>query len=51
MKVVREWALREDLELLIVWPPELAVPFYRRQGFSRRTEIMQLPLRPYYTEA
>ena len=50
LKEVREWAVREDLELLIVWPSDRAAPFYQREGFSQRTEIMQLLLRPYYTD-
>lgn len=34
-----------DLELLIVWPSERAVPFYGRLGFRWENEVMELRLR------
>lgn len=45
MEKVKEWAVECDLELLIVWPSERAVPFYEREGFSVKNEIMELILR------
>jgi ribosomal protein S18 acetylase RimI-like enzyme len=36
-----------DLELLIVWPSEQAVPFYERLGFQWENEVMELRLRDY----
>lgn len=36
-----------DLELLIVWPSERAVPFYERLGFRWENEVMELRLRAY----
>ncbi|HEX8262479.1 MAG TPA: GNAT family N-acetyltransferase [Allosphingosinicella sp.] len=36
-----------DLELLIVWPSERAVPFYERLGFQWENEVMELRLRDY----
>ena len=44
------WARDVDLELVIVWPSEQARAFYGRHGFSERTEIMELVLRPAYVE-
>jgi GNAT superfamily N-acetyltransferase len=43
---VKEWALREDLELLVVWPSERAYPFYERAGFRRQPDPLVLKLRP-----
>lgn len=37
----------DDLELLIVWPSERAVPFYDRLGFRWENEVMELRLRDY----
>ena len=42
---VKEWAIESDLELLIVWPSERAVPFYEREGFQNKNEILELILR------
>jgi len=42
-----DWARREDLELLIVWPSTRAVPFYERLGFTRENDVLQLTLREY----
>lgn len=50
MKRVIEWAQSEDLELLIVWPSDQAIPFYQRLGFDSENDVMQLTLRPYYDE-
>ena len=40
-------SVEADLELLIVWPSERAVPFYERLGFRRENEVMELRLRDY----
>ena len=42
-----DWARREDLELLIVWPSTRAVPFYERLRFTRENDVLQLTLREY----
>ena len=44
---VVEASRSEDLELLIVWPSEPAVPFYARAGFQYENEVMELRLRDY----
>lgn len=41
-----EWARTRELETVIVWPSDRARPFYARHGFSDRSEIMELVLRP-----
>lgn len=40
-------AAAEELELLIVWPSERAVPFYARAGFLWENEVMELRLRDH----
>ncbi|HEX8643147.1 MAG TPA: GNAT family N-acetyltransferase [Allosphingosinicella sp.] len=47
LRHVTAWAAAEDLELLIVWPSALAVPFYTRSGFACENEVMELRLREY----
>lgn len=47
LKRVIAWAKDEDYELLIVYPSEQAVPYYRRAGFTTETEVMELTLRAY----
>jgi len=42
---VKEWAGQQDLELLILWPSDLSVGFYKRAGFSSEHEILQCRLR------
>ena len=49
LKRVVEWSRDEDLELLIVYPSELAVPFYQRGGFTMENEVMELRLRDFYS--
>jgi GNAT superfamily N-acetyltransferase len=41
-----EWARTRELETVIVWPSDRARPFYARHGFSDRSEVMELVLRP-----
>jgi ribosomal protein S18 acetylase RimI-like enzyme len=48
MRHAAAWAKEEDLELLIVWPSERAIPFYGRLGFRSDNDVMQLELREYY---
>jgi GNAT superfamily N-acetyltransferase len=45
LAAVEEWAQKEDLELLVVWPSERAYPFYERSGFSRHPDPLVLKLR------
>jgi GNAT superfamily N-acetyltransferase len=47
LRHVMQWAAAEDLELLIVWPSEAAIPFYTRSGFAWENEVMELRLREY----
>ena len=50
LQKVIEWATAEDLELLIVYPSERAIPFYQRAGFKTENEVMELTLREFYSE-
>lgn len=45
MKKLIGWARTIDLELLIVWPSDESVEFYKQFGFSQKHEILQLSLR------
>lgn len=47
LRHVVDHAWAADLELLIVWPSERAVPFYDRLGFRWENEVMELRLRGY----
>lgn len=47
LKNVVDWAQSEDLELLLVYPSDEAVNFYRRSGFENDEEILKLVLRDY----
>ncbi|MFC2078892.1 GNAT family N-acetyltransferase [Candidatus Bipolaricaulota bacterium] len=42
MEYLIDWAHAEDLELLIVWPSDRAVPFYRRLGFDADSPLAPL---------
>lgn len=44
LAVVKDWALRERLELLVVWPSERAYPFYERGGYRRHPDPVVLKL-------
>ena len=46
LAVVKNWAAAENLELLVVWPSELAYPFYERAGFSRQVDPLVLKFAP-----
>jgi len=47
MRHVIAWAQTEELELLIVWPSDRAISFYRKLGFKSENDILQRTLRPY----
>lgn len=48
MEEVKQWAANCDLEILIVWPSEEAIPFYERAGFKGENDIMELVIREDY---
>jgi GNAT superfamily N-acetyltransferase len=45
LAAVKDWSVGEDLELLVVWPSELAYPFYERGGYRRYPDPVVLVLR------
>ena len=45
MEHYQEWARQQNLEMLVLWPSQRAVPFYPRGGFHRPTEAMEYRLR------
>ena len=47
MAHVKEWATKQDLEFLLVWPSEDSQSFYERAGFGPPEGVAQLTLRPY----
>lgn len=47
LRKVIEWAKGEDFELLLVYPSEESVNFYRRSGFENDDEVLKLVLRNY----
>jgi GNAT superfamily N-acetyltransferase len=42
---VKNWAVGERLELLVVWPSDRAYPFYERGGYRRYSDpvVLKLP--------
>lgn len=46
MDYVKDWAIENDFEILIVWPSSKAVNFYERKGFSNENDVMELVIRP-----
>lgn len=44
---VIDWAKTEDFELLLVYPSDEAINFYKRLGFENDSEILKLILREY----
>jgi GNAT superfamily N-acetyltransferase len=44
LAAIKSWAISESLELLVVWPSELAYPFYKRAGFRRYPDPVVLKL-------
>ena len=45
LAAVKNWALNQKLELLVVWPSERAYPFYERGGYRRYPDPVVLKLR------
>ena len=48
---VKKWAEEEDYELLIVYPSDESVSFYKRAGFVEENDVMQLVIREYYSSS
>jgi GNAT superfamily N-acetyltransferase len=46
LAAIKNWAIEESLELLVVWPSEMAYPFYERAGFHRYPDPVVLRLAP-----
>lgn len=44
MEHVKWWASENELEYLVLWPSKRAVPFYEREGFTQKNEVMELLL-------
>ena len=44
LAAVKDWALDQKLELLVVWPSERAYPFYARGGYDRYPDPVVLKL-------
>jgi GNAT superfamily N-acetyltransferase len=42
---VKEWAKSQDLELLILWPSDTSIAFYKRAGFAAEHEMLQCRVR------
>jgi GNAT superfamily N-acetyltransferase len=45
MQYVVAWAKAEQMDTLILWPAEKAIPFYERIGFTAENNIMEYDLR------
>lgn len=45
MEELISWAKSSDLELLIVWPSDESVEYYKKLGFTKKNDILQMPLR------
>ncbi|MBO0797263.1 MAG: GNAT family N-acetyltransferase [Blastocatellia bacterium] len=41
----KQWAERENLETLIVWPSEESVSFYERAGFTPQNDMLECKIR------
>ena len=46
LAAIKSWAIGESLELLVVWPSDMAYPFYERAGFRRHADPVVLRLAP-----
>jgi GNAT superfamily N-acetyltransferase len=44
---VKEWAMTQDLELLLVWPSDDSRSFYERAGFGPADGVAMFTLRSY----
>lgn len=42
LRRIEEWGGEKQLEFIMVWPSEEAVPFYSRNGYKHCTEPMEL---------
>jgi GNAT superfamily N-acetyltransferase len=47
LAAVKAWAHEVDLEMLIVWPSDRSVPWYRRAGFEPSPEMLELEISGY----
>lgn len=45
MNCVKEWAIKKDFEILIVWPSSKSIKFYERNGFNNENDVMELIFR------
>jgi GNAT superfamily N-acetyltransferase len=41
MAAVKKWSLTQRMELLIVWPSQRSIPFYKRAGFLSADNFLQ----------
>jgi GNAT superfamily N-acetyltransferase len=48
MEHLQEWARQQNLEMLILWPSQRAVPFYERCGFTHPFRLMEYQLQEEY---
>lgn len=46
MDHVNEWAIEKSFEVMIVWPSNRAVNFYKRKNFRSENDIMEQVIRP-----
>ncbi|GAA3405208.1 GNAT family N-acetyltransferase [Paenibacillus hodogayensis] len=44
LREIKQWGEERQLEFIIVWPSDEAVPFYARNGYKHCTEPMELSL-------
>jgi N-acetylglutamate synthase-like GNAT family acetyltransferase len=47
LAAVSEWARELELEMLIVWPSDASIPFYRRAGFDPTSEMLEKDIARY----
>lgn len=45
MDCVKDWAIKKDFEILIVWPSSNAINFYQRKEFNTENDVMELAIR------
>jgi GNAT superfamily N-acetyltransferase len=44
LATIRDWAIGERYEMLVVWPSDRSYAFYERSGFARRSDPLTLAL-------
>ena len=44
LETIKEWAIEQRFEMLVVWPSERAYAFYERGGFARYSDPLTLNL-------